>query len=87
MLRDAQEANLPSVYLKLSDDETLRKLLEEARTSDALGGELTALAKNILSIWEETPKIAESFREGRFAGTRDLRPELAGSANRLPFEL
>ncbi|MEI4233002.1 type IV secretory system conjugative DNA transfer family protein [Roseovarius sp. D22-M7] len=64
VLRLADEANLPNLYLVLSDDEALEHLLQESSASDALGGELAALAKKILSTWDATPKMFEPFREG-----------------------
>jgi len=62
--RSPDEANLPNMYGVLSDDDALETLLLEASDSEALGGELAALARNIMAIRDSTPKIFESFREG-----------------------
>ncbi|MHC0054152.1 type IV secretory system conjugative DNA transfer family protein [Actibacterium sp. D379-3] len=64
LLRDEIEANLPRAFAVLGDNGEFERLLGEARTSDALGGELANLATNIASNWEDNPKHFESFREG-----------------------
>lgn len=64
VLHDETQANLPRAFAVLGDNEEFGHLLSEARASDALGGELAGLAKNITSVWEDNPKHFESFREG-----------------------
>lgn len=74
VLRPAEEANLTTAYLVLSDPDEFEKLLLEASNCDALGGDVAALAKNVLSVWKETPKIFESFREGAMQALETLGP-------------
>ncbi|MCR9087543.1 MAG: type IV secretory system conjugative DNA transfer family protein [Rhodobacteraceae bacterium] len=64
VLRDSLDANLPRPFAVLGDNNEFERLLAEACTSDALGGELANLATNIASSWEDNPKHLESFREG-----------------------
>ena len=63
-LRGGSEANLTRAFEVLSDEEDFRALLREAMFSHILAGELSRLAANISSTWEENPKHFESFREG-----------------------
>ncbi|MBR9820145.1 MAG: type IV secretory system conjugative DNA transfer family protein [Rhodobacteraceae bacterium] len=63
-LRDEVEANLPRAFTVLGDDEALDALLEAARQSAVLGGELANLAANIMATSSANEKHFESFREG-----------------------
>ena len=63
-LRPETEATLPRALDVLSDEEQFLRLLEDARASPLLGGELASLAANILATFELNPKHFESFREG-----------------------
>lgn len=69
-----EEANLTTAFLTLSDSDELEELLLEASNCGALGGDVAALAKNVLSVWKETPKIFESFREGALQALESLGP-------------
>ncbi len=69
-----EEANLTSAFLILSDADEFEALLIEASNCDALGGDVAGLARNVLSVWRETPKIFESFREGAVQALESLGP-------------
>lgn len=69
-----EEANLTTAFLTLSDADEFEELLVDASNCDALGGDVAALAKNVLSVWKETPKIFESFREGAMQALETLGP-------------
>lgn len=63
-LRESHEANLPRAFEIISDNDAFERLLIEASDSEVLAGELSKLAHNIASTWDENPKHFESFKEG-----------------------
>ena len=63
-LRPREDASLSSLQGIISDDDALTQLLDDARKSDLLGGELADQAKRLASSWENTPRIFEAFRTG-----------------------
>lgn len=87
ILREPEEANLSSLFVALNDDEALEELLSDASQSDVLGGELSALARNVRNTWHENSKRFESFREGAIQSLVPFGPSgrLAASVQHCEF--
>ena len=87
VLFDEAEANLPRAFELLGDNDEFEKLLQQARGSDVLAGELSKLASNIASTWDDNPKHFESFREGAIQSLTAFGPSgrLAPSMTHCDF--
>jgi type IV secretion system protein VirD4 len=87
VLRPTEEANLSSLFLLISDSAALNLFVCDALNNDALGGELTALAKSNLSTWTENPKHFESFCEAAIQSLVPFGPSgrLATSVQHCDF--
>ena len=63
-LHDPESCTLPGLYRDIANPRRLRKKLETARESDALGGALADMADDILQQMDNTPELFGSFRAG-----------------------
>lgn len=86
-LREEAETNLPSVFALLTQKTLLDTLIQEAKESDILAGELSGLAHDLEDLRSTTGNMFDSFREGAVQSLAAFGPSgrLAASTQSCDF--